>query len=312
VRIVNSGALRRVLICFLIGSALRGLASFAADTPAELGLAQSYLRQSRYADAEKVLRSFIADHAADADARYLLGYVLFREDKPAESLSVYTEAARLRKPLAENLRTVSLDYVLLKDYPDAEHWIKSALSLDPDDAEAWYQLGRIQYTLNRFHDSVTAFQRSLDLDPASVKAENNLGLALEGLNRTDEAVAAYRKAIVMQTESKAPSEQPLLNLAKVLVDRNQLDEALPMLEKAQRIAPHDWKVLEQLGRLQGEKGDLEAAAQAFEQAIAIEPQRASLHFQLGQVYRKSGAVDKAAREFALVQQLQGTHSTPER
>ena len=311
-RIANSAALRRVLICFLIGSALLGSASLAADTPAELGLAQSYLRQSRYADAEKVLRSYIADHAADADAHYLLGYVLFREDKPAESLAVYTEAARLRKPLAENLRTVSLDYVLLKDYPDAEHWIKSSLALDPNDAEAWYQMGRIEYTLNRFQDSLTAFQRSLDLDPASVKAENNLGLALEGLNRTDEAVAAYRKAIAMQAESTSPSEQPLLNLAKMLVDRNQLDEALPMLEKAQRIAPHDWKILEQLGHLQSEKGDLEAAAHAFEQAIAIEPQRASLHFQLGQVYRKSGAADKAAREFALVQQLQGTHSTPER
>ncbi len=275
-------------------------------------MAESYLRQSRYADAENVLRSYIADHADNADARYLLGYVLFREDKPAESLAVYTEAARLRKPLAENLRTVSLDYVLLKDYPDAEHWIKSALSLDPDDAEAWYQLGRIEYTLNRFQDSVTAFQRSLDLDLASVKAENNLGLALEGLNRTDDAVAAYRKAISMQAESTSPSEQPLLNLGKVLVERNQLDAALPMLEKAQGIAPHDWKILEQLGRLQSEKGNLEAAARAFEQAIAIEPQRASLHFQLGQVYRKSGAADKAAREFALVQQLQGTHSTPER
>ena len=291
---------------------LRCLAGQSPNPAPELGLAQSYLRQSRYTDAEKILRGYIADHAADADARYLLGYVLFREDKPAESLGVYTEAARLRKPLAENLRTVSLDYVLLKDYPDAEHWIKYSLSLDPNDAEAWYQLGRIEYTLNRFQDSLTAFQRSLVLDPASVKAENNLGLAMEGLNRTDDAVAAYRKAIAMQAEAASPSEQPLLNLGKVLVDRNQLDEALPLLESASRIAPNDWKIFEQLGRLEGEKGDLEAAAHAFEQAIVIQPKRASLHFQLGQVYRKSGAVDKAAREFALVQQLQGTHSSPER
>ncbi len=47
-------------------------------------------------------------------------------------------AARLRKPLAENLRTFSLDYVLLKDYPDSEHWIKSSLTLVPNGcAEAW-------------------------------------------------------------------------------------------------------------------------------------------------------------------------------
>jgi tetratricopeptide (TPR) repeat protein len=285
--------------------------SIAPKEPARLlTQAKIDLEQGQYAEAEKILRAGLTDHASDVEARYLLAYALFRENKPADSLKEYTEAARQRAPRATELKTVALDYVLLNDYDDAEHWARYSLSLDPNDAEAWYEFGRIEYTLNKFHAAVDAFQRALQLDPVSVKAENNLGLALEGLNRSDEALVAFRKAIAMQASSQRRSEQPLLNLAKLLIDRNQLDEALSLLQQAKQISPRDWKILAQLGRLYSEKGELSAAREALEQAVAIEPQKASLHFQLGQIYRKSGAPEKASREFATTKELLGANSSP--
>ena len=267
------------------------------------------LDHGRLADADKKLRDYLAAHPLDVEAQYLLAYTLFREDKPADSLKQYTEAAQHRHPKAADLKTVALDYVLLNDYADAEHWIRYALSLDANDPEAWYEAGRIEYTLNYFRPALEAFQRSLELDPASVKAENNLGLTLEALNRVDEAISAYRKAMAMQATSSHPSEQPMLNLAKVLIDRNQLDEALRLLQQAQQIAPRDWKILAQLGRLYTQTGNLNAAREVLEQAVAIEPQQASLHFQLGQVYKKSGSSEKAQAEFAATQKLLGTKSS---
>lgn len=274
-----------------------------------LARAKTSVDQGQYANAEKQLRNYLSDHSSDVEGEYLLALVLFRENKPADSLKEYTEAARQRAPHAADLKTVALDYVLLKDYADANHWIRSSLSMDANDAEAWYEAGRIQYTLNYFQPALEAFQRALQLDPASVKAENNLGLTFEGLNRVDDAIAAYRKAIAMQAVSSHPSEQPLLNLATVLIDRNQLDEAQQLLQQASQIAPHDWKILAQLGRLYTEKGDLSAARNVLEQAVTIEPQRGSLHFQLGQVYKKSGELEKAQAEFATTEKLMGTTSS---
>jgi Flp pilus assembly protein TadD len=274
-----------------------------------LAQAKADLDHGQYADADKKLREHLSANPSDVEAKYLLAFALFKENRPADSLKEYTEAAQRRAPHAEDLKAVALDYVLLNDYADAEHWIRYSLSMDANDAEAWYEAGRIEYMLNYFRPALEAFQRSLQLDPASVKAENNLGLALEGLNRVDEAVAAYRKAMAMQASSPHPSEQPMLNLATVLVDRNQLDEALLLLQQAAQIAPHDWKILAQLGRLYMQKGDLNAARDALEQAVAIEPQKASLHFQLGQVYKKSGAPEKAQAEFATTQKLMGTTSS---
>jgi tetratricopeptide (TPR) repeat protein len=278
----------------------------------QLVLARSYLNQFRYVDSEKALRGYLLSHSSDAEAHYLLGYTLFRENKAADSLKEYTEAARLRAPTAENLKVVSLDYVLLDDYTDAERWSKYAVSLDAKDAEAWYELGRIEYTLNHFQAAVNCFESSLKLDPASVKAENNIGLALQGLNRNDDALAAYRKALALEAGSEHRSEQPMLNLATLLIDRNQLQEAQSLLDQASRIAPHDWQILAQLGRLNSETGNFSAAVRALEQAVTIEPKRASLHFQLGQLYRKTGATEKATHELALAQQLLGTSSSPSR
>jgi tetratricopeptide (TPR) repeat protein len=285
--------------------------ALAPDHPpaGDLAAARDSVKQGRYLEAEKQLREYVAGHPADAEARYLLAFTLFRENKPADSLNEYTEAARHHPPRAEDLKTVALDYVLLNDYADAEHWIRYAVSMDPNDGEAWYEAGRIEYTLNYFHPALDAFQRSLQLDPASVKAENNLGLTFEGLNRTDEAIAAYRKALAMQAGSPHPSEQPFLNLATVLIDRNQFDEALGLLQQAQQIAPNDAKILAQLGRLYMEKGNLDAARTVLERAVAIEPEKASLHFQLGQVYKKSGATEKAQAEFTTTQRLLGTTSS---
>jgi len=280
------------------------------QTPADkLSQARASLDHGQYADADKQLRDYLADHPSDVEAQYLLAFALFRENKPADSLKEYTQAARQRPPRAAELKTVALDYVLLNDYADAEHWIRYALSLDATDAEAWYEAGRIEYTLNYFRPALESFERSLQLDPASAKAENNLGLTLEALNRVDDSIAAYRKALAMQAGSSHPSEQPMLNLATVLIDRNQFDEALPLLQQAGQIAPNDWKILAQLGRLYAAKGDLTAARDVLERAVRIEPEKASLHFQLGQVYKKSGAAEKAQTEFAVTQKLQAASTS---
>jgi Flp pilus assembly protein TadD len=165
--------------------------------------------------------------------------------------------------------------------------------------------------LNRFQESVDCFERSLQLAPRNVKAKNNEGLALEGLNRNDDAVAAYREAIAWQQDSAHPSEQPMLNLGIVLVNRGEVGEALPLLLQAEQIAPKDYKIHEQLGHLYLGKDDLPKARAEMGQAVALSPDLAALHYQLGQIYKRSGMTDKARAEFARVGQLNGSHSSPE-
>ncbi len=258
--------------------------------------ARMALDQARWTEAEGQLRLFLTQHPDSAEALYLLGATLFHENKPKASLATFTRAAQLATPSALDFRWIAMDYVLLNDYDDAGKWIARSAQENPADIETWYAMGRIRQTENRFNDAIESFQHALQLRPRWVKAEDNLGLAYEGLNQPEEAIKAYRQAIAWQQNDPHPSEQPLLNLAILLTDRNQLDEALALLQQAARLAPKDSKVHGALGKAYARRGALPQAQTELEQAVAGDPKNAGLHFQLGQVYRKQGLADRAAAE----------------
>jgi len=310
------------LMCLLTGLAAgQTLPSApAVRQPALLDPALERARQlveaSEFQRAETELRAYLSSNEHSADGRFLLAYTLMRLNRPKDSLGEYTLAAKLRTPSAEDLKNVALDYVLLNDYDDADKWMLRSLQMNGKDSDAWYGLGRIRYTKDRFQDAVECFEKALALEPRSVKAENNLGLAYEGLNRTDDAIAAYRRALQFEQDlgeqaQKPPSEQPMLNLAIVLMHRGHLDEALSLLTRAVAIAPRDPKIREQLGHLYLQQGKLAAAGHQFTQAVTLSPDNAALHFMLGQVYRRQGQDAKARAEFARAAALNGTHSTPD-
>jgi tetratricopeptide (TPR) repeat protein len=104
---------------------------------------------SGFAASEAQLRRDLESHPDSATILYQLGKILRFENKPKESLEIYTQAARLQRPDAEELRSVALDYVLLNDYADAIHWLEVAVSLYPQSPELYYSLGRCPLLLLR-------------------------------------------------------------------------------------------------------------------------------------------------------------------
>jgi tetratricopeptide (TPR) repeat protein len=274
-------------------NALTGAHS-SPDTP--LAEARSLLELGKFADAEQVTRRYLEVHKSSADGHYLLGYILFKKQDAKASLAAYTEAARYRKPSAADLEAVAGDYVLLKDYPDADKWFTKALEWNPKDSLGWYYLGRTKYNENRFDEAVTAFEECLKLDPRNIKAEDNLGLSFEGLNQIEKAMDAYRTAIDWLKDAKDKNAGPFLDLGSLLLDNNRLDEALPYLSEAARISPEDYRVHRQLGKAYTHLDQLDKARAELEEAVKLAPENAPVHFMLLQVYRKEGLMDKAKTE----------------
>ena len=286
--------------------------SQAPTLPGSLAEPQRLVDAGDFHRAESLLNGILAAEPKSAAAHELLAYTYLRLDNPKRSLEEYTSAAAIEHPTAVDLQNVAKDYVLLGETASADHWMNAALRMDDKDAEAWYGMGRIRFTEQRFQDAVACFQRSLLLLPRAVKAENNLGLSYEGLDRMDDAVAAYRQAIEWQQGDPHPSEQPLLNLGIVLVHQGKLDEAERMLTQAVIIAPRDERIREELGHLYLDLNRLPDAEHQLTAAVALEPAKASLHFLLGKVYRQEGKEEKSKAEFALSSSLSGYHSTPEK
>lgn len=279
-------------------------AAAPGKTDALVFAGKAFVHLERYGDAEHSLRVYLGEQATSPEALYLLGYVLHRENRPAESLEVYTQAAALQPPLGDDLKIVGLNYVLLNDYADAAHWLEKAVERDANNEEAWYFLGRTYYTESRIGEAGAAFRKALQLHPTDAKAENNLGLVLEAEARTSEAIEAYRLAIAWQQNSGHLSEQPYLNLGSVLLELERNEEALAPLEQAVKLATANPVCHLKLGIAYVRLSKLEPAQSELEAAVRLNPEDAAAHFQLGKLYKQIRAMERAQKEFARAEEIQ--------
>ena len=235
-----------------------------------------------------------------ADGWYQLGLILFAKDEANCSLAAFTSAAALRTPQSDDLRIVALDYVLLDDEPDAEKWLHASLTVDQNNAEAWYDLGRVLYQAKRYPQSLEALHKALSLRPRDGKAETYLGLIAETSNDGPVAEAAYRRAIADQEGEAKPFALPYRSLGVLLGDSGHLDEAFSMLDKAVRLSPNDPINHAELGACFVKEHRWSEARREFETAIRLHPTRPAWHFQLGRIYHALGMEAEAKIEFATV------------
>jgi tetratricopeptide (TPR) repeat protein len=273
-----------------------------------LAQARALLSAGKLGESESALRAYLETNPASADAHFLLGYVLFRDQKADESLVEFTAGAKYSHPKADDLKVVASDYVILGDFADADKWFSEVVKEAPDDADAWYLLGRTKYNENSFAEAISSFERALALHPKLVEAENNIGLSWRELNNYEKAQAAFQAAMSWQGDSPTDA-QPFLNQGTLLADRHEYEKALPYLTKAANMSPDNPTAHEELGKVYAGQNDLRKAQLELERAVALAPKTSSLHYKLGQIYRKEGLRDRSQQEFEICEKLSGTHSS---
>jgi tetratricopeptide (TPR) repeat protein len=272
-------------------------------TDALLFQGKSLVNLQKYEDAATVLRSYAQLHPQSEDAAYLLAFIAFREDKPKQSLDLFTKAAKLKPPTANDLKIVALDYVLLADYTDAAHYLELSLQMDSEDVEARYHLGRVRYQQNQFDAAIAAFHEVIRREPGSVKAHDNLGLCLEAKNQVEPAIAEYRKAIDLDRAAASHTEQPYLNLGSLLAKSDRVEEAIPFLLRAEEITPDAFKVRYELGKAYFDSNHVDLALPQAEEAVKLSPNDSSGHYLLGRIDQRLGKTDQAKEQFRLTSEL---------
>ena len=287
-------------------------AASPGKTDALLYQAKALVHLQDFPGAEQALRGHIRAHRDSSEGLYLLGFVLNRENRPADSLSTYTQAAAITRPSSDDLKIVGLDYVLLNDYADAIKWLEKAVALDNKNEDAWYYLGRAYYTKARIGEARKAFQTILDLDPRNARAENNLGLIFESNAQPAEAMDAYRKAITWDEGNPHRSEQPYVNLGSLLLEQGRAADALQPLETAVALSPSNAYCHMRLGTAYFRDGQMINAQRELEKATELDPGDAIAHYQLGRLYKETRQLDRSRVEFEQTDRLLSGAAQPTR
>ena len=261
------------------------------------------VRQQQFGQAERELNSVIAAKPQSSEALYLLAFVYFRQDRPAESLKTATRAAAIRQPMADDLKIVGLDYALLNDYVSAAKYLRIAIEREPNNGEAIYHLGRVLYVQNRFDEAIAMFRRVLALDPNDVKAMTNLGLALEGKNESNAAIRVYREAVESDKAAAKHTERPYYELGRLLAVRGDTAESSGLLRRATELNPRCAECFVELGKCQSNSGEFAAARRSLERAVAVDDGNVAAHYALARVYKRLQLVDLAAKELARTEEL---------
>lgn len=102
--------------------------------------------------------------------------------------------------------------------------------------------------------------------------------------------------------------QARVDLAGVLIDLNELDEAIVQLRKASELNPQLVQPYAILGRVYFLRGQLEDAERSLLAAIRLQGDYALAHYWVGRVYKEKGDTAKAVEHFRRVVQIEGDTS----
>ena len=161
--------------------------------------------------------------------------------------------------------------------------------MQPDLAEAHYNLGTTLRELGRLGEAEAHCRQAIALKPDYPEAHHNLGISLKELERLDEAEASYRQAIVLQPDFAEAHN----NLGITLQELGRLDEAEASYRQAIALKPDFAKAYSSLGMALLELGRLDEAEESCRRALTLESDYALGHFNLGRVLYAQGCKGEA-------------------
>lgn len=150
---------------------------------------------------------------------------------------------------------------------EAEQEFQQVVSANPDDADAFYNLGTLYLRRNSPSEARTNLEQSLKLRPNYPEAWNNLGMLAAQLGNNDEAVRNFQRSL----ELRPSYGTALLNLGNLYRRQGDFDQAETILKRASASEPGNPEVDYALGMLYARKSEIDMAEQYLSTAVKLRP-----------------------------------------
>lgn len=231
----------------------------------------------RFEDAERILRNARRLQPVHPNVYTHLAYALEQLGRYQEAEKEYRKYIKLDPKSTVSHQLFSRFLFLQNRIGDAEKAIRTAIKIDSENAVSWSMLGAILIKEGeRFSEAEMALQKAISFNPSDTAAFYNLGSLQEHLNLHEEAEATYRKAIEID-----PAEVNTYHkLSKLLKSRGRTEDAISNLQKALEIDPKDFIALIEIASIQRTIGKAEEAKESAEKARSIIPKDENYWYNL--------------------------------
>ena len=264
---------------------------------------QTAMQERDYIGAEKLLAAEVDRNPKSRSLLVALANILFLDGKYWNA-AIALKQAEILSPLDERNRFVlAMAYVALNQKNHAVPELEKLAQSNPSNASYPYWLSRLAYQKTDLAAALPYAESAVRLDPNFMKAYDNLGLCYEALGRMDDAIHAYEHAIRLNRQAPSRSPWPSMNLGKLLLRLDRLDEAEANLRESLSIDSRFPKAHFRLGQVLEKRKRYEEAVQELEQAVRLDPSYPEPHYALGRIYRLRGNTKSAEKAWRMFEDL---------
>ena len=188
----------------------------------------------------------------------------------AQYQEVLTQALHLQKQFSNSINLYNIigttNHSLGKLNEAMEAYTK-AISIKPDYAEAYLNMGIVLKEQRKLNEAMEAYTKAISIKPDFAEAYNSMGNTLKEQGKLKEAIKAYNKALSI----KPDYAEAYYNMGVTLQDLGKLEEAIKAYNKALSIKPGYAEAYNNMGVTLQEQGKLEEATEAYTKALTIKP-----------------------------------------
>ena len=143
----------------------------------------------------------------------------------------------------------------------------------------------------KLDEAIEAYKKAISIKPDYAEAYNNMGNALQDKGTRDEAIEAYKKAISITPDYA----EAYYNMGVSLQDKGKLDEAIDTYKKQSPLSLHMLRPIttwEMLSKIRASRKAIELT-----KAISIKPDYAEAYNNTGNIFKSQNKPGKAIEAY---------------
>lgn len=202
--------------------------------PAILQRVELLLEQNRLPEAKTLLQQYLSDYPTDPKARFILAYVLYRQDENTASRQL-AEGLFAENPEDSQVLRLLAGIDLADDLHEAaESKAAAIIRMEPEDADSYILMSRVKLAKRNYDQAFHYVEKALELDSENIEALN-LRTMISGILGNQDTRSSIESALELDPENA----HTIASHGWQLVREGKVQEALERLRYALSIDPNN-------------------------------------------------------------------------